>query len=854
MRATHAGDPLNQATSLPILEIAPRIVTALATDGALVLSAPTGSGKTTQVPQILLAAGLAGDGQILVLQPRRLAARLVATRVASELNSPLGQVVGYQTRHEGRHGPDTRILFLTEGLFLRRLLADPQLPGVAAVILDEFHERSLAADLALGLCKRLRATQRPELALVVMSATLEAEPVAAWLGCGSLATQGRAYPVRIDYTPGPAQAPVWTCAAAALRAWLDAGGEGDVLVFMSGTYEIRRSVEAIWAQLTPADGDIRVLPLHGGLRSEEQDLAVTAGQGRKVIVSTNVAQTSITIDGITCVIDAGLARVARFDPGRGVNSLLVERISLASAEQRTGRAGRTAPGTCLRLWPQSEAHARIDHDTPEVVRVDLAQAVLQLAAIGVADPARFEWLEPPPAPRLTQAMELLQSLGALDAERNLTDRGQEMAQMPAHPRLARLLLEAGDRGVGARAAVWAALISERDICQRPLASRYRTPPDHSWPSDLLVRERALEAARSARFDTRRCHDLGLNAPACREVDRAARQLSRWAQRRKQDQTPSGPAGDEALARCLLAAYADHVALRRGTESRTCEMEGRRRVLLDRDSAVGDAPLLVAVDLREVEASRADGGGVHTLASWATAIEAAWILEAFPDRVTTSSEHVWDDGESAVYVAEGQRFGALWLTKRLQRAPDSPAAAQLIIDRVLEGRLQFDRWDETVDTWLARARCVAEWFPERNLLSYDEEDLAVVIGEIVGTASRWGAVRQVHVLDHLRHAMSWADQQFIESMAPERIKLPTGFGLRIQYHPGAPPRGRAKIQDLYDVAQTPRVAAGRVPLLLEILAPNFRPAQVTDDLPGFWLRTYPELKKELKRRYPKHEWR
>jgi ATP-dependent helicase HrpB len=869
---------MGETPALPIHEISDQIVSQLTTHGALVLSAPTGSGKTTQVPQILLHSGLgdcglgdsnlagsdlADKGQILVLQPRRLAARLVATRVAAELGEPLGQTVGYQTRHEGSHSPETRILFLTEGLFLRRLMSEPQLPGVAAVILDEFHERSLASDLTLGLCRRLRATERPDLRLVVMSATLDMQTIGTWLACPCLSAQGRMYPVDIDYAAGASDAPVWERAAAALRQWLDGGGQGDVLVFMSGTYEIRRSVEAIRARLTPNDGTVDVLPLYGGLRPAQQDQAVAPGDHRKVIVSTNVAQTSITIDGIVCVIDAGLARVARYDPARGVNALLVENISLASADQRAGRAGRTAPGSCLRLWPRAEAHARAAHDTPEVQRVDLAEAVLQLAALGVRDATEFAWLDPPPAERLAQAVTVLQSLDALDTHGRLTPRGRDMSRLSAHPRLARLLCEAAHRGVGERAAIWAALISERDICQRPLAPRYRQPPEHGWPSDLLVRETALEAARSARFDPRRCSELGLHAGTCREVDRASRQLERQirsldpnpgSKSRDRRPRPSSGKADEQLARCLLIAYADHIARRRGTDSRACEMDGRRRVLLDRDSAIGDAPLLVAVDLREVEASRADGGGVHTVASLATAIQPQWITETLPDRVTTDQELGWDEQERAVYVTEGQRLGGLWLQPRRRRADDGTAAAQLIIDRVLAGELQFERWDAAVDAWLSRARCVAEWFPERGLVSYDDEDLGVVFAEIVGRASRWGAVRQAPVLDHVRQAMSWADQQFVEKMAPERLKLPTGFGMQIHYTPGEPPRGRAKIQDLYDVTRTPTVGGGRIKLLLEILAPNFRPAQVTDDLPGFWERTYPEVKKELKRRYPKHEWR
>ncbi|MBI93231.1 MAG: ATP-dependent helicase HrpB [Gemmatimonadaceae bacterium] len=850
-----------QDRSLPIYEVADKVVAELGNVGRLVLSAPTGSGKTTQVPQILLDAGCAGDGQILVLQPRRLATRLVALRVAQELGTQLGQIVGYQTRHESRQGPDTKILFLTEGLFLRRLLSNPQLSGIGAVVIDEFHERTIAADLSLGLCRHLQATGRPDLLLVVMSATLDTEALSQWLDCAALHAQGRSFPVDIDYAPGRPEAPVWVRAEHALRRWLQTGKSGHILVFMPGSFEIRRCLEAFASTAKQSEGGFDVFPLYGGLPPDQQDLAVAPGERRKVIVSTNVAETSITIDDIGCVIDSGLARVARYDPTRGVNALLIQNISLASAQQRAGRAGRTARGTCLRLWPESEAHARPPHDAPEIERVDLAEAMLLLAAFGI-DPsqqASFRWLDPPPVERFDRARELLRQLGALDAEDVLTPIGQEMVDIPAHPRLARMLSLAHERGVGERGCVWAALVAERDICQRPLASRYRTIPDSGWPSDLAARAAAWDQARRSRFDSRRCDTLGLNAGACREVNRTVDQFRRWMKNLAppsdpQNNSSDGHDEDQILARCLLAAFLDHVALRRSPDTRLCEMDGRRRVTLDRDSVVGDSQTLIAVQLREVEASRAEGGGVHTIASLATAIESGWIAEEAQAVVSSSSQLVWDVEEKAVFEIQGQRFGALLLDEHRRRAANSVQAAQLIVDRLLNGQLRFDRWDDAVDAWLARARCVAEWFPERSLSTYDEDDLAIIIAETVGEASRWGAVRQAPILDHLRHALSWEDQQFVEEMAPERIRLPTGHGMRIVYTPGQPPRGRAKIQDLYDVSETPRVAGGRIRLLLEILAPNFRPAQVTDDLPGFWKRTYPELKKELKRRYPKHEWR
>lgn len=843
--------------NLPIYQVEGEILAAMGDHGALALSAPTGSGKTTQVAPMLLRAGV--DGLILVLQPRRLAARMVARRVAEELGVEAGTLVGYHTRHERVASAGTRILFVTEGLFLRRLLADPQLQGVGAVVLDEFHERSIAADLALGLCRHLRQTVRPDLRLIVMSATLNASIVADYLACPAVCAEGRAYDVELKYDEAPADAPVWERAASAAHGWLQGGGAAaeapDVLVFMPGAYEIRRTVEACRRRLSQADVDI--LPLHGGLPAAAQDLAVRRGPRRKVIVSTNVAETSITIDGIGCVIDSGLARIHRFDPTRSVNALLVENISQAAAQQRAGRAGRTAPGTCVRLWPRSQAHARPEHDTPEVERVDLTDAVLHLRALGV-DAGTFAWLEAPPSERRQQAEALLEQLGALQADGGLTALGLAMAEVPAHPRLARMLLAAAACGVGQRAALWAALIAERDICLRPLAARWRNAPDPDWPSDLAVREQAFGMAQSGRFEGSHCAKLGLHAAACREVDRAAKQYRAIVDKLAVPYDAEGflsalPEGGR-LAACVLLGWSDHLALRRSIEQRTCEMENRRRVLLARDSAVGDAPVLVVVEAREVEASKADGGGVHTVVSLATAVEGSWLASLFPDCAQRRTQVVWDEQDAAAVEVEALHFGALALDAVRRVPTDRQAAAQLLVQQLQAGQLQLDQWNDAVETWLARARCVAAWFPERGLLAYDEQDLAVILSEIAGDNHRFSAIRRAPVLDHVRQAMSWKDQQFVEQMAPERVRLPCGHGMKISYTPGEAPRGRARIQDFYDLAQTPRVAAGRVPVLLEILAPNFRPAQVTDDLPGFWERTYPDLRKELKRRYPKHEWR
>lgn len=866
---------------LPIYDIADDLVAHLRAGNRLVLTAPTGSGKTTQVPQILHRGGVV-DGDIVVLQPRRLATRLVAHRVADEMGCPVGGLVGYQTRHERHVGDGTRIRFLTEGLFLRQLLDDPELRGahlghrdVGAVLLDEFHERSVDADLALGFVRRLQAGARPDLRLLVMSATLDAEAVAAHLECPALMTEGRAYPVDIDYATPAAAAdrrfpvPIWEQAAGAVARLLNDTADGHVLVFMSGAYEIRRTVEACRARLASTHPDIDIRPLYGALSPSEQDAAVGPSRRRKVIVATNVAETSITIDNVRHVVDSGLARVLRFDPARALNALLVENISQASADQRSGRAGRQAPGTCLRLWPRAEAFARPARDTPEVRRVDLSQAVLQLAALcatdtGAADIGAFPWLDPPDPDALEHAVGLLNGLGALGKDGQLTDTGRAMAAFPAHPRLSRLLVESQRRGCVERAAVWAALVAERDIVKRPVRAAFTDPPPDDVASDLVVREAALERARRARFDPRRCDELGLDHRACREVDRAAAQFLRLTRQNAKAGAPRGghrgaspprQSGDgaDAVVRCLLVAYYDHVARRRG-DGLTCEMPGRRRVVLSRDSVARESGFLLAVEARETEAPRAEGGGVHTVLSLATAIEVTLLEEAAANRIDLSEEVVWNEAERAVECVEIHSYGGLELRRLPAGRVDAEAAAGLLVERLRSGELRLERWNGEVEEWITRARCVAGWFPERGLVAYDEDDLEVIQREIAAGATRYSQIRGRPCLHAVRHALSWADQQFIEEMAPVKIRLPGGYGMPITYRAGEPPRGRARIQDLYGVTRTPAVAGGRQPVLLEILAPNYRPAQVTDDLEGFWQNTYPELKKELKRRYPKHEWR
>ena len=849
MAGSAASRQLNPELMLPIRRIEGQIAAHLKAGNRLVLSAPTGSGKTTQIPQILLANS-PGSGQILVLQPRRLATRLVARRVACELQTPIGQLVGYQTRHDSQISASTRIRFVTEGLFLRLLHSRPTLAGVEAVVLDEFHERSLEADTALGLLRRLQESERPDLRLVVMSATLNTAALAAALECPVLETQGRTYPVEIRYIAATDSKPPWERATAALRNLLESNAEGDVLIFMPGAYEIRRTIETARKSLRDFAASLKFFPLHGSLSASQQDAAMEFSAQRKIIVATNVAETSITIEGVRHVIDSGLARIHRHDPHRGIDVLLVEAISAAATEQRAGRAGRTAPGTCTRLWERSEQEIRPAHDSPEIRRLDLADALLQLKALGIAELRLFPWLEKPEDEALDRAHHLLKDLGALDAAGGLTALGAQMASLPLHPRLSRLLIAAAQYRCLKRAAIWAALIGERDVLTYPLQGRYTQAPEGDIPSDLVVRERAYQHARKHDFEPSACAAAGIHANNCRQVENSVRLYLDAARRAGLKTTETGSSRD--LVKCLLVAFFDRVALRRDIATLHCAMAGQRRVELDRHSAACSSPALVALEVRELEAR--GNSAVRTALALASGIETSWLEEMHPDRIKISDETTWNSATNAVEQHRLHAYDDLVYRRQPLAEIDALAAEEILVEQIALNNISLDKWNGEVAQWIYRTRLIARLFPERGLICYDEEEKRVILLEIVAGATRLSHIRTRPCLPHVQNALSWPDRQFVEKMAPSQLRLPSGVRLQIEYFDNAPPRGRAKIQELYDLQHTPAIARGRQKLLLEILGPNFRPVQITDDLAGFWEHTYPEVKRELKRRYPKHEWR
>ncbi len=827
---------------LPIHTIREALAAALQRGSRLVVTAPTGAGKSTQVPQFLLACP-AVRGQILVLQPRRLAARVLAERVAAELGEAPGQTVGYRTRFEHCGGAATRLWFITEGLLPRRLLDSPLLDGVGAVVFDEFHERSLTADVSLGLLRRLQA-RRPELRLVVMSATLDAEGVCRFLAdCPHLHAEGRLYPIAIRYAERPLGVEVWDDAARAVAGIIRQGLEGDVLVFLPGVYEIRRAMESCHRLL----GHVEVLPLYGDLPPETQHRVMQPGSARRVILATNIAETSLTVPGVRHVVDAGLARLSRYDAGRGVNLLELTPISRAAADQRAGRAGREAPGTCTRLWTAAEQQRKPSRTPAEVQRVDLSEAVLLLGALDAGDPARFDWFEAPAAEPLALAVGELRDLGLLQVDGfRLTALGQDVSRLPAHPRLGRLLCAAAQEGCLEEAALAAALLGERPVTRPGVVL---TPRD-GLQSDLLAVVDLVRDAHAAGFGPAFCEERGVLGGPARQAWAAARILLAAALRLGWSAAPARDRA-QAFGRSVLAAFPDRFARRRDAGTLLCELRHCRSAELARQSCAREARLLVAAEIREVGGR---GRPLKSLLSLVTEVREEWLLDLFPDAWQSEDITFWD--ERRHQVLRRLRTTCLGVLLEDKEVPevDLNRAAELLATQVAAGGLPLHGWTRDVEEWIERVRWTAATFPERALITYDETDRAVVYRDLCAGASRYRDIKDKPCLDIVRRALSWDDIRFVEQMAPGQVPLPAGRRLRIEYQAGRPPKGRARIQDLYGLQETPRVAGGRVPLLIEILAPNMRTVQITDDLAGFWREGYPRARKELARKYPKHEWR
>lgn len=861
---------------LPIYELESRLVDSVRAHGRLIVQAPTGSGKSTQVPQMLLAHGLLGArDEVVVLQPRRLAARLLAKRVAEEVGTRLGEVVGYQIRLDSRVSDATRIRFVTEGILLRQMSFDPTLRGISAIVFDEFHERHLYGDISLARALQIQQTRRPDLKIVVMSATLEAALLQSCLApCDLLASQGRTFPVRIDYLPKGVNFehdPVWAVAARACER-VAAETTGDLLVFMPGAFEIGRTVQEI--QGSHALRGFVCFPLHGELPPEQQDRAVARYETRKIIVSTNVAETSLTIDGVTAVVDCGLARVARYDPHRGINTLLIEKISVASSDQRAGRAGRTAPGVCLRLWTEREHAQRPLQELPEVKRLDLAEVVLTLKAAGIDDIHAFPWLEKPELKALERAETLLEDLGAVapvsDRRRSagatagtagqrpalltITDLGRRMLRFPMHPRYARMFLAAQEYGCVRSVALMAALTQGRNFLLRGVDKRTQETRDDLFgaesESDFFLLMRAWRYADKANYNMDACRRLGIHAQAVRQVGPLFEQFLAIAAAEKLDVSERRIDG-VAVRKCVLVGFSDHLARRLDKGTLRCELVHGRKGVLARESCIHDAPLFVAAEITEIESR----GEVNTLLNLNTAIEEAWLKELFPEDFHDAGGVAYDETQRRVLARKERRFRDLVLeSKQTADEPPEGEAAALLAREVRAGRIVLTEWNESVEHWITRVNCLAKWWPELEVNPITDADRATLIEQICYGSHGARELKDKPVMPILRDWLLPEQLAVLDEYLPERIEMANGRKARITYAPDGPPVLSARIQELYGVSAKFTLGHGRVPVKIEVLAPNQRPIQVTDDLSNFWREQYPKIKTELSRRYPRHEWR
>jgi ATP-dependent helicase HrpB len=813
---------------LPIDAALPAVVAAVRRDRALVLTAPPGSGKTTRVPPALADAGL---GEVWVLEPRRLAARGAARRVAAERGSVLGGEVGYVVRHERRVSAATRIRFVTEGVLLRALVHDPFLDGVGAVVLDEFHERHLEGDLGLAMLREVRATVRPELALVVMSATLDPAPLLAFLGCSELRVEGTLHPVRTVHEAVAERRPLELRVRDAVARAL-AETRGDVLVFLPGVREIEDTAAALAG--TAARADLLVLPLHGQLDLDEQDRAVLPQRQRKVVLSTNVAESSLTIEGVTAVVDSGLARVLRHDAGSGLERLVVERISLASADQRRGRAGRVEPGVCWRLWTAGEERRFAAFDTPEVRRADLARPALAVRAFAGREPAAFGWFETPEPAALARADGLLALLGAIDAAGAVTRRGRAMLDLPLHPRLAGIVLAGRERGCARLAATLAALLGERDLLRRDADA-----PGAEAESGLDLRLQRFAEAEAARFAAGACRRLGVDARAARAVARARDQIAGGG----------GPPEDvdaETLAGLLLAGFPDRVAKRTGTDE--AAMVGGRLLRLLPGTLPPATALLLAVALRDAPA----GAAGKATAALAVALERAWLARALPDAVTVAREEELDEDRGRVLAVQRTRYHDLVLDQARGGEPDPDRAAA-----ALAALLQRDPWRWLGDArdlrrLVARVRWLRERAPELELPALADADLVELLRPLLAGRNDLAFLRHVDA-GALVFGAHPRLRAVLEREAPSHLRLPSGRSAPIDYDAEGGPAVAARMQEWFGLPAVPPVARGKVPLVLHLLAPNQRPVQITRDLASFWQNVYPKARAELMRRYPRHSW-
>ncbi len=819
---------VDRTSRFPIAALLPELCATLAARPRLVLEAPPGAGKTTQVPLALLEQPWLAGARILMLEPRRIAARAAAEFMARQLGEDVGATVGYRIRFESRVGPATRIEVVTEGILTRLIQDDPELSGIGAILFDEFHERHLAGDLGAALALDVQATLRPELRIVVMSATLDGERIAQWLDAPRLSSPGRSFPVRVEYPPARAQESVeHHLARVARQALME--NEGDVLAFLPGRREIARAAQVLEASLER--DDVEVLTLHGELSLSEQRHALAPAEAgsRRIVLATNVAESSVTLPGVRAVIDAGLAREPRFDPNSGFTRLETVAISQASADQRAGRAGRVAAGTAYRLWPQSR---RLDPSRmPEIAQAELSGLALELAAWGVtADAsAALSWLDPPPPGALAQARELLVALGALDADGRIAALGRRMLELGATPRLAAAALRAPPEQ-RALAADLLALMEARS----PMRG------ESARSDDFRVRLAALHAWRDRRGGGREA-----DAGALAAIEQASRG---WRRRLDVRTAASGTPDSHAVGDLLLHAFPDRVARRDEQQPLRYTLANGRGARLHEQTALLGEPWLVALDLR-AEAR-------DSLILAAAPLDPRVLERDYPARFRRERVLRWNDARAALEAFEERRFANIVLERRSVPVQPEDALPALLAAVRAKG-LDALPWSEHAHQLRVRIQALRGWMPELGLPDVSEAALLASLEEWLAPYLHGKRGLDALATDELSQALAarfdHEQRRQLDAQAPESLRVPSGQLRRLDYAADVPPVLAVKLQELFGLADTPRIAGGRVPVTLHLLSPAGRPIQVTQDLKGFWERTYPEVRKELKGRYPRHPW-
>lgn len=806
---------------LPVDEVLPELAQWLEKNPALVLEATPGAGKTTRVPPAFLGAKFRGEREIIVLEPRRLAAKMAAIRVADELGEKIGQTVGYHFRFERVGGPKTKIWFLTEGMFVRRLLGDPGLKNIAAVVVDEFHERHLHGDVAAAALRNLQLSSRPDLRVVVMSATLDTDRIAEYLGGAQiLRVQTRRFDVAIEYMPLAELALDQKVALAVKRALQAPRDEaGDVLVFLPGIQDIRRAESAL--KDLARTHDFLITTLYGDLSRDEQDRAIAKASKTKIILSTNVAETSLTIEGVKTVIDSGLARIASYSYWSGLPSLKTRPVSRASCIQRAGRAGRTAPGRCIRLYTKESFDTRPQFETPELLRADLSQTILELGLLGVSDPKKFPWFEAPQSSFLESAHRILYRLGAIEKNGELTALGKRMAEIPTHPRLSRLVLEGEKMGIAHEAATLAAMLAE--------GQSTGFAPGAGFHLDLLS---ALE-----RFEP-----VG-------SVLRAREQFVRA--------TKAGPVQKGAdLRKAVLASFPDRVAkvralgagVSRNTSGNKTELilGSGGAVTVENSSLLSSGhEFFVAVDIEERER------GAKVCRSLCS-IEPDWLFDLSPEGVTEKSDVVWDEQRSRVSASTRMVYDGLTLMESVGEGDPSVLAEVLAQNALARGIGMF--CDEVkLKNFLTRVKFVRDKLPAPELPELDENGIKDLLKQACLGKTSFAELKESDLFERILECLTQDQRYKVDKFAPESIQLTGGRKVKVNYEQDKSPWIESRLQDFFGMKTGPTVLGGRVPLTLHLLAPNHRAVQVTSDLVGFWTRNYPDLRKELGRRYPRHAW-